>query len=133
MSCIFCKISAGEIPSYKVYEDENTLAFLDINPVSTGHILVVSKKHFANFEEADEETLCQVIKTVKKIGLSLKKNLAVPGYNVAVNNDPAAGQAVPHLHFHVIPRLLDDGLKPWPPKKYQENQAEEVLNKIKIS
>lgn len=133
MSCIFCKISAGEIPSYKVYEDENTLAFLDINPVSTGHTLVVPKKHFANIEEADEQALCQIIKIVKRIGLSLKKNLVASGYNVQVNNDPAAGQAVPHLHFHVIPRLLADGLLPWPHKKYQENQAEEVLNKIKIS
>ena len=133
MFCIFCKIIAGEIPSYKVYEDESALAFLDINPVNPGHTLVVSKKHFVNFEEADEETLCQVIKIVKKIGLSLKKNLAVPGYNVAVNNDPVAGQAVLHLHFHVIPRLDNDGLKPWPHQEYQENQAEEVLNKIKIN
>ena len=132
MSCVFCKIIAGEIPSYKVYEDENTLAFLDINPVNPGHTLVVPKKHFANIEEAAEATLCQVIKTVKKVGLSLKKNLAVSGYNVAVNNDPVAGQAVPHLHFHVIPRLPGDNLEPWSHKKYQKNQAEEVLNKIKI-
>lgn len=132
MSCVFCKIIAGEIPSYKVYEDENTLAFLDISPVNPGHTLVVPKKHFANLEEADEEILGQIIKTVKKIGLSLKKNLAAPGYNVAVNNDPAAGQAVPHLHFHVIPRLLSDGLKPWPQRNYQAGRAEEILTKIKI-
>lgn len=130
MSCIFCKIIAGEISSYKVYEDENTLAFLDINPVNPGHILVVPKKHFTNLEEADEETLCQVIKTVKKISSSLKKNLAVAGYNVAVNNDPAAGQVVPHLHFHVIPRLENDGLKLWPQKTYEAGQAEAVLKKI---
>ncbi|MBI2459617.1 MAG: HIT family protein [Parcubacteria group bacterium] len=132
MSCLFCKIIAGQIPSYKVYEDESTLAFLDINPVNPGHTLVVPKKHFTNIEEADEPTVCQIIKIVKKIGLSFKKNLATPGYNLAVNNDPAAGQIVPHLHFHVMPRLLNDGLRPWPQKKYQANQAEEVLNKIKI-
>jgi histidine triad (HIT) family protein len=132
MSCIFCKIIAGEIPSYKVYEDEFTLAFLDINPVNPGHTLVIPKKHFANIDEADEETLSLVIKTVKKVGESLKKNLAAPGYNVQENNDPAAGQIVPHLHFHVVPRILDDGLGLWPQKKYKENEAEEILNKIKI-
>lgn len=133
MPCIFCKIIAGEIPSYQVYEDESTLAFLDINPVNPGHALVVPKKHFANLEEADEEILCQIIKTVKKVGLSLKKNLAASGYNLAVNNDPAAGQIVPHLHFHVIPRLPGDGLKPWPQMKYQASQAEKILIKIKIN
>lgn len=132
MSCIFCKIIAGEIPGYKVYEDENTLAFLDINPVNPGHTLVVPKKHFANIEEADEQILCQIMKVVKKIGLSLKKNLAALGYNAQVNNDPAAGQVVPHLHFHVIPRLENDGLKLWPQKPYQLGQAEVVLNQIKI-
>jgi len=132
MDCIFCKIIAGEIPSFKVYEDNNVLAFLDINPVNPGHTLVVPKKHFANIEEADEETLCRLIKILKKVGLSLKKNLAAPGYNVQVNNDPASGQIVPHLHFHVTPRILGDGLALWPQKKYKENEAEEVLNKIKI-
>jgi len=132
MSCIFCKIIAGEIPSYKVYEDEFTLAFLDINPVNPGHTLVIPKKHFANIDEVDEETLSLVIKTVKKVGESLKKNLAVPGYNVLENNDPASGQVVPHLHFHVVPRVLDDGLGLWPQKKYKVNEAEEILNKIKI-
>jgi len=130
--CIFCKIIAGEAPCYKVYEDEYILAFLDINPVNPGHTLVVSKKHFLNIEEADDETLCQIIKAIKKIGFSLKKNLAVPGYNVQANNDPAAGQVVGHLHFHVTPRQLDDCLKLWPPKKYEGSEAEEVLNKIKI-
>lgn len=133
MSCIFCKIINGEIPSYKVYEDEQTLAFLDINPVNSGHTLVVPKKHYANIEAADEETLSQVIRVVKKVGLSLKKNLAVAGYNVQVNNDPAAGQAVFHLHFHVTPRIANDGLKLWPQKKYEPGEAETILNKIKIN
>lgn len=132
MDCVFCKIIAGELPSYKVYEDDNTLAFLDINPVNPGHILIVPKRHFANIEEADEQTLSQVIKIVKKIGFNLKNNLAAPGYNIGVNNELAAGQTVPHLHFHLIPRLSDDGLKPWPHKKYQGNEAQEILNKIKI-
>ena len=132
MNCIFCKIIAGEIPSYKVYEDEATLAFLDINPVNPGHTLIVPKRHFANIEEADEETLSLIMKTVKKVGQSLKKNLGAQGYNLLENNDPIAGQIVPHLHFHVTPRLENDGLNLWPQKEYKENEAEEVLNKIKI-
>ncbi len=133
MSCTFCKIIAGEIPSYKVYEDDYTIAFLDINPVNPGHTLVVPKQHFINIEEADEETLCQVIKVVKKIGLSLKENFSAEGYNVQVNNNLVAGQVVPHLHFHIIPRLLGDGMELWQQKKYLDNEAEEVLNKIKIT
>ncbi len=131
--CIFCKIITGEIPSFKVYEDEYTLAFLDINPVNPGHTLVVPKKHLVNIEEADEETLCQLMKTVKKVGLSLKDNLGAAGYNLGVNNGPVAGQLVPHLHVHVIPRIANDGLEPWPPKKYQVGEAEAVLKKIKIN
>jgi len=132
MPCIFCKIINGEIPSYKIYEDSQVLAFLDINPVNPGHTLVVPKKHVANIEETDEETLCQVMKIVKKVGQSLKKNLGAPGYNVLENNDPVAGQVVPHLHFHVTPRRENDGLDLWPQKHYKENEAEEILNKIKI-
>lgn len=130
MSCLFCKIISGEISSHKAYEDEHTLAFLDIAPVNHGHTLVVSKKHFANFEEADEETLCQVIKTVKKIGKALKDGLKIEGYNIGVNNDPIAGQIIPHLHFHVIPRIKGDGLKLWNQKKYGDGEAKKVLEKI---
>ena len=132
MSCIFCKIIAGEIPSYRVYEDETTLAFLDINPTNPGHTLVVPKKHLADIEEADEETLCQLTKIMKKVGLSLKNNLGAPGYNLGVNNGSAAGQLVPHLHFHVIPRAAVDGLKPWPGRQYSSGEAEAVLEKIKL-
>ena len=133
MPCVFCKIIAGEIPSYKVYEDENTLAILDINPVNPGHVLILPKKHMANIEEADEQTLCRIMKIVKKIGESLKNNLAVAGYNVLENNDSVAGQIIPHLHFHITPRTKNDGLKLWPQKKYGPGEAEAVLNKIKIN
>lgn len=121
------------MPSHKVYEDERVLALLDIGPVNPGHTLVIPKKHLANIEEADEETLCEIAKVVKKVGLSLKKNLPAPGYNVLEANDPEAGQSVPHLHFHVIPRRSDDGLEFWPQKKYEPGQAEAILKKIKLN
>ena len=133
MSCIFCRIIAGEIPSYKVYEDENCLAFLDIAPVNPGHTLVISKKHHANFEETPEDILCQVISAVKKVGRAIKDGLGVEGYNINVNNDPIAGQIIPHIHFHIIPRHLGDGLKSWEQGKYKEGEAEGIVNKIKTN
>ncbi|NCO79705.1 HIT family protein, partial [Candidatus Falkowbacteria bacterium] len=108
MDCIFCKIAAGELPSFKVYEDEDTLAFLDIRPANYGHTLVIPKKHLVNLEEVDEKVLCQVMGTVKKVGRAIKAGLGAAGYNVMENNDPVAGQIVPHLHFHVVPRKEND-------------------------
>ena len=131
--CVFCKIVAGEIPAYKVYEDESVLAFLDIMPVSEGHILVIPKKHYANFEEIPEEELFAVMKVVKKVGKSLKDNFKVTGYNVQENNDLVAGQEVPHIHFHIIPRKENDGFKLWSQGKYKEGEAEKIIEKIKIN
>ncbi len=129
--CIFCKIINKEIPSYKVYEDDNVLAFLDIAPVNPGHTLVIPKKHYVNLEEISNEELAELMKVVKKIGKALKKGLGVSGYNVMENNDPVAGQIIPHIHFHVIPRQKDDGLKLWPQSEYGEAEADTVLRKIK--
>lgn len=131
MDCIFCKIVAGELPSYKIYEDEKTLVFLDIAPVNLGHALVIPKKHYANLEEIPEDELCHLMKVVKKIGKSLKDGLGATGYNVMENNDPIAGQIIPHIHFHLIPRIEGDGLKLWPQGEYREGEAEDVLRKIK--
>lgn len=130
MSCIFCKIIGGEIPSHKVYEDDKNLAFLDISPVNPGHILVIPKKHFSNMEEAPENDLCELMKAVKKVGRAMKDGLGADGYNINVNNDPVAGQIIPHLHFHIIPRTEGDGLKLWAQSKYKEGEAEETAKKI---
>jgi len=132
MDCIFCKIVAGVVPSHKVYEDEDTLAFLDIAPFNPGHTLVISKKHYANLEEIPEEELCKVMKTVKKIGKIIKIGLGAVGYNVISNNDPVAGQLVPHLHFHIVPRTEKDGFKGWPRGKYSEGETEEIIKKLSI-
>lgn len=129
--CLFCRIVSQEIPSYKIYEDQETIAFLDIQPVNPGHTLVIPKKHYANLEEIPEAELCQLIKTVKKIGSLLKKGLNLKGYNLQVNNDPLAGQIIQHLHFHLTPRQPGDGLKLWPQRKYEPGEAEAILAKIK--
>jgi len=130
MDCIFCKIAKGEISSYKVYEDSKTLAFLDIAPVNNGHILVIPKKHYKNIEDISEEELYVAIKTVKKIGKALKKSLNILGYNVNINNNPIAGQIIPHIHFHIIPRYKNDGLKLWKQGKYKNKEIEKIQNKI---
>jgi histidine triad (HIT) family protein len=130
-SCIFCKIVSGEIPSYKIYEDENTLAFLDIMPVNPGHTLVIPKKHYENIEAIPEEELASLIKVVKKVGSALKNNFGAKGYNLMENNDPIAGQIIPHLHFHLIPRVEGDDLKMWPQGKYGEGEAEAVVVRLK--
>ena len=129
--CIFCKIAKGEIPSYKVYEDKQTLAFLDAAPVSPGHTLVITKKHYANLEEIPEDELGALIKAVKKIGQAIKEGLEAPGYNVQINNDPAAGQVISHIHWHIIPRRENDGLKLWPQGKYGEGEAEATADRIR--
>ena len=132
MDCIFCKIIKGEIPCYKVYEDEDTLAFLDIQPVNPGHTLVVPKQHFQNLEAIPEDLLAKVMVTVKKVAKTIKDNIA-PGYNIQENNDPIAGQVIPHIHWHIIPRQEGDGLRLWSQRNYNDGEAEETLKKMKIN
>lgn len=132
MDCIFCKIIKGELRSYKVYEDEKTLAFLDVNPIANGHVLAVPKKHYETMEEIPENDLCDLIKAVKKIGMGIKKALEIEGYNVSLNNGRVAGQIIPHFHFHIIPRQENDGLSPWPHKQYEEGIAEELTKILRI-
>ena len=128
--CIFCKIVTGDLPGYKVYEDDKILAFLNIKPVSPGQTLVIPKKHYANLEEMNEDDLTALILVVKKVGYLLKTKLSIPGYNLSVNNDPVAGQEIPHFHFHVIPRHNNDGLNPWRHIEYSEGELEEIIKKL---
>ncbi len=108
--CIFCAIAAGEIPSFKVYEDDLVLAYLDINPFAKGHTLVIPKRHAADIVEADDEMLASVIVRVRKIAAHVKEVLGCDGFNVLQNNGEAAGQTVRHLHFHIVPRWKGDPL-----------------------
>jgi histidine triad (HIT) family protein len=128
--CIFCQIVSGKIPAYKIYEDDELVAFLDIKPISPGHILVIPKKHYPNLEAISEAGLKELIIGVKKMGRLLKDKLGVAGYNVSVNNDPVAGQDIAHLHFHIIPRRPEDKLGSWPQKEYQAGETEEIIKKL---
>lgn len=102
--CIFCAIAAGEIPSFKVYEDDVVLAYLDINPFSRGHTLVIPKAHTEGLLDTPDETLAAVISRVRKIAAHVKEALPCDGFNILQNNGEAAGQTVKHVHFHIVPR-----------------------------
>ena len=129
--CIFCKIIKGEIPSEKIYENERVLAFLDIAPVNIGHTLVIPKEHYANIFETPEETLTEMLKVTKKVGIAIKTQMRADGVNININNDSAAGQIVFHLHIHIIPRLKDDGFSMWYGKRpYDDGEMSIVANKI---
>lgn len=102
--CIFCKIINNEIPSYKVYEDEYVLAILDISQVCDGHTLILPKKHYDNFLDADLQTIDRCMNVIKILSNKYKKILNPKGFNILNNNNKIAGQTVFHLHFHLIPR-----------------------------
>jgi histidine triad (HIT) family protein len=106
--CIFCKIVAGEIPSCRVYEDEYTLAFMDIAPIVKGHTLVIPRKHYDPLVETPTDILAACMKTVRIVMKAQMQSLHIDGANVHQANGAAAGQVVPHLHFHVIPRFEND-------------------------
>jgi len=107
--CVFCRIIAGELPCTKVYEDDDTLAFLDIAPVVKGHTLVIPKNHTESIMDTPDEVLQKLIAVVRKIADAQVKALKADGVNVTQANGKVAGQVVSHIHFHAIPRFSDDG------------------------
>ena len=106
--CIFCKIINNEIPSKKVYEDDDVLAILDLAQVTKGHTLVMPKKHFDSFLDVDKETLDKVINVTQDLSKKLEKELDAKGFNILSNVNEVSGQSVDHLHFHIIPRYSKD-------------------------
>jgi len=131
--CIFCKIIRGELPSYKLYEDDKTMAFLDIHPVNAGHTLVVPKVHATNIFDISPEDWAAVAETVRVLSIAIEKGVNADGVNIAMNNREHAGQVVHHPHVHIIPRFRGDGLKLMPQRNYKENEAEETAKKIRVS
>lgn len=124
-NCIFCKIINGEIPCDKIYENNDFLAFLDIAPVSDGHLLIIPKKHVAWMQEADNTMVGDIFILAKKLMTAQKTSLGADYINVSV-----VGKDVPHFHVHLIPRMLNDNLLPWPTQKYKEGTAKSIAEKI---
>ena len=107
--CVFCMIRDGKIPSAKVYDDERTLAFMDINPLTRGHCLVATRAHAATLYDVEPEDLRAAIATAKKVAGAIRRALNPDGLNMLQANGAAAFQSVPHFHLHLIPRWTGDG------------------------
>ena len=131
MESLFLKIISGEIPSEKIYEDEHTVAFLDINPTNPGHTLVIPRALYENIYDIPDDVFCQVMKTVRKVVPAIKKATGADGINIIMNNDPAAGQLIFHAHIHIIPRFESDPFKHWRGTPYKEGVIEIVGEKIR--
>ena len=129
MDCIFCKIANGEIPSFKIYEDDKVFAFLDINPDSDGHTLIIPKKHFKDLDDIDLETLNHINTVSKDIKKLLEEKLNIAGLSLLQNNGSA--QEVKHYHLHLKPYY--EGVKTMELKKYLENinDPKDIYEKLK--
>ncbi len=107
--CVFCKIRDSQIPSLRIFEDDRTLAFMDINPVTHGHCLVIPKAHAATLFEVEVEDLQATIAAAQQVARAIREALAPDGLNMLQANGAAAFQSVPHFHLHLIPRWANDG------------------------
>ena len=107
--CVFCKVRDGQIPSMKIFEDDKTLAFMDINPVNSGHCLVIIKAHAPNLFEADVADLQAATATAQRVAVAIREALKPDGLNMLQANGAAAFQSVLHYHLHLIPRWANDG------------------------
>ena len=107
--CVFCKIRDGQIPATRIYDDERTMVIMDINPINSGHCLVIPKAHAATVWDAQPADLQAAVTTAKKVALSIRDTLKPDGLNMLQANGPAAFQSVPHYHLHLIPRWENDG------------------------
>ncbi|MBS3064355.1 MAG: HIT family protein [DPANN group archaeon] len=129
--CVFCSIAKGEVRAKIVYDDAHFSAFLDINPANPGHILVIPKQHYEVLPQIPDELLGAYMKLLKILAAAVFEATQAQGVNIIQNNGVAAGQAVPHVHIHIIPRFENDGIKlNWDAKKVTEKQLENLQSRI---
>ena len=130
--CIFCKIVAGDLPSETVQEDEHTVAFMDINPWTRGHALVIPRTHSPNLYEVGEDDLRHTSSAAKRLALRMRERLRCDGVNLLNASEPAAWQTVFHFHMHVIPRYQDDPLQlPVRPRQAEPAELAEVAAELR--
>ena len=127
-NCIFCKIVNNEIPSTKVYEDGDFLAFVDIKPMLDGHLLLITKKHIVWMQDSEDEMIAQIFILTKKLMLAIKNGIGCDFVQVSV-----VGQEMPHFHIHLIPRYLNDGLPNFPFKDLDQEKTNKLVEKIKTN
>ena len=124
---IFSKIIAGKIPSFKVYEDKKVVAILDINPVNAGHLLVIPREEYITLMDMPDKLAEHTITVVKHLASEIQRITGAPGINIFLNNGVAAGQEVPHVHFHIIPRFEgDDAIPHWKRKQVSPEDLKEL-------
>jgi histidine triad (HIT) family protein len=132
--CIFCAIAAGEAPSIRVYEDEHTVAFMDINPATRGHVLVIPRLHARDLLDVSGDELLHVMSTVQRVAFAVEEALHPDGINLIQANRRAAFQSVYHFHVHVIPRWWDDGLRPpWSHRAGDPDELRELGQRVKTA
>lgn len=129
-SCVFCRIVDGSIPSTRVYEDETVVAFLDLHPTTTGHTLVIPRVHSEALLDTNSAVLQALLPSIQRVARGICKALQVDGFNLHQNNGSVAGQVIPHLHFHIIPRRPDDGLRHWPHMTNPSDDREVLARRI---
>lgn len=130
-ACIFCDIVAGSVPSHRVYEDDQVIAFLDIGPVTRGHTLVVPRAHAQTLDQLQPDSAAAVGRALVKVGGAVAKITGAVAWNVLQNNGESAGQVVPHVHFHVIPRYDGDGFSyDWRPGELTNEEAASLKMRI---
>lgn len=132
--CLFCKIVEGSIPAMKVYEDGDIIAFMDIQPVNPGHVLVIPKEHHPTLAETPSKIAGTMMQVVPELMQAVMKATGAPAANIAVNNGEVAGQVIFHTHLHIMPRFEGDGYDVWHGKPYEnDEEAAELANKIRES
>ncbi len=132
MTSIFSRIVSGDIPAIKVYEDAHTLAFMDINPASRGHTLVICKEEYPDIFSLPPETVVALAQTTQKVAQAIRRTLRPDGLNIVQNNGAAAGQVVFHYHAHLIPRWDGDGaLRLWKPQPSEQNELQQLADQIR--
>lgn len=133
-NCVFCRIAKGELPASKVYEDDATIAFMDLQSVNPGHMLVVVKPHRANIYELDNELAGAAMRTAAKMARAAKKAYGCEGVTLFQANEPAGAQTVFHFHIHVLPRWEGDGMAlAWPAKNPTREALEEMAAKLRAA
>jgi histidine triad (HIT) family protein len=133
-NCIFCKIVAGQIPCFKLLEDQDTIAFMDINPVNPGHALAVAKGHWPAVDVIPPEVLAAVARSAQRVAQAVMKELKPVGVNLLQANGAGAGQSVPHLHIHIMPRRPDDDVVlNWQPRPGDMAEIEAMCRRLKAA
>ncbi|MBT4349292.1 HIT family protein [bacterium] len=130
MDCLFCKIINKELPAKIIYEDEKYLAFLDINPITAGHTLLILKDHVDNFTHLSDQQAADLASMIHKIAPKIIEILGADAYNLGINNGAAAGQIIDHVHWHIIPRYSDDALVHWSCDNQAKEQLDNVFSKL---